>query len=84
MIGVPDPEMGESVLGVIQPANSTDDEGVLAAELDRFCRERLAGFKCPRTYRFTTALPRLPTGKLLKRKLRDEFGGSSAGTVVKG
>ena len=38
----------------------------------------------PRSYRFTTALPRLPTGKLLKRKLRDEMGGSSAAGVIGG
>ena len=49
---------------------------------DRFCRERVAGFKCPRAYRFTDELPRLPTGKLLKRKLRDEHGGSSARSVI--
>jgi len=84
VIGVPDAEMGESVLGVIQPADPADDEAGLADELDRFCRERLAGFKCPRSYRFVAQLPRLPTGKLLKRKLRDEFGGSSAGSVVSG
>jgi len=84
VIGIPDTEMGESVLGVIQAADPTDDEAELAIELDQYCRERLAGFKCPRSYRFTDALPRLPTGKLLKRKLRDEFGGSSAGSVVSG
>jgi long-chain acyl-CoA synthetase len=84
VIGIPDPDMGESVLGVIQPADPDDDHEELATELDRFCRERLAGFKCPRSYRFTEQLPRLPTGKLLKRKLRDEFGGSSAGSVITG
>ncbi len=82
VIGVPDPEMGESVLAVVQPADPDADEQQLAKVLDDFCRQRLAGFKCPRRYRFAAELPRLPTGKLLKRRLRDEYGGSSAGSVV--
>jgi len=82
VIGAPDAEMGESVLAVIQPADPSGDHAALSEELRAFCRERLAGFKCPRSYRFTDALPRLPTGKLLKRRLRDELGGSSAGSVV--
>lgn len=84
VIGAPDAEMGESVLAVIQPADPSGDHAALSEELRAFCRERLAGFKCPRSYRFTDALPRLPTGKLLKRRLRDELGGSSAGSVVGG
>jgi long-chain acyl-CoA synthetase len=84
VIGIPDPDMGESVLGVIQVADPDTDTDVLAGTLDRFCRERLAGFKCPRDYRFVAELPRMPTGKLLKRRLRDEYGGSSAGSVVNG
>ena len=84
VIGVPDADMGESVMAVIQPADPDADEAALTAELQGYCRERLAGFKCPRSYRFTTALPRLPTGKLLKRKLRDEMGGSSAAGVIGG
>jgi long-chain acyl-CoA synthetase len=84
VIGVPDADMGESVLAVVQPADLAADTDALAAELDRFCREHLAGFKCPRAYRFADELPRLPTGKLLKRKLRDEHGGSSARSVIGG
>jgi acyl-coenzyme A synthetase/AMP-(fatty) acid ligase len=42
----------------------------LADELVAACRERLAGFKCPRTVVFVDELPRLPTGKLLRRLLR--------------
>jgi len=82
VIGVPDADMGESVLAVVQPADPGADQEALAAELDAFCRERLAHFKCPRSYRFTDELPRLPTGKLLKRKVREEFGGSSAASVI--
>jgi long-chain acyl-CoA synthetase len=82
VIGVPDPEMGESVLAVIQPVDPNADRDQLADSLDRFCRDRLAAYKCPRGYRFVDELPRLPTGKLLKRKLRDEFGGATAASVV--
>ena len=88
VIGIPDPDMGESVLAVVQPADPGDDvdgdHDTLASELDQFLRARLAGFKCPRAYRFTQQLPRLPTGKLLKRKLREQHGGSTAGGVVNG
>ncbi len=82
VIGAPDEEMGESVMAVVQPTDPDADEDALAAELDALCRSQLAGFKCPRQYRFTASLPRLPTGKLLKRVVREEFGGSSAGSVV--
>jgi long-chain acyl-CoA synthetase len=82
VIGIPDPEMGESVLAVVQPADPNLDLESLAEELDQFCRDRLAGYKCPRGYRFVDELPRLPTGKLLKRKLREAFGGATAATVV--
>jgi long-chain acyl-CoA synthetase len=82
VIGAPDEEMGESVMAVVQPTDPDADEDALAAELNALCRAQLAGFKCPRQYRFTASLPRLPTGKLLKRVVREEFGGSSAGSVV--
>jgi acyl-CoA synthetase (AMP-forming)/AMP-acid ligase II len=38
-----------------------------------FCRDRLAHFKCPRSVDFVAELPRLPSGKLLKRVLRDRY-----------
>ena len=41
----------------------------LAAELVAWCRERLTHYKCPTEVRFLDELPRLPTGKLLKRAL---------------
>jgi len=84
VIGVPDPDMGESVLAVVQPSEPVDDEAAVAAELDTFLRQRIAGFKVPRSFRFTDSLPRLPTGKLLKRKVRDEYGGSTAASVRTG
>jgi acyl-CoA synthetase (AMP-forming)/AMP-acid ligase II len=72
VIGVPDPEMGQSVLAVVQPAGDGAPRPGLAGELLAHCRSRLASFKCPRTIEFARELPRLPTGKLLRRQLRDE------------
>lgn len=74
VIGVPDDEMGEQVKAVIQPSDPEAAGPDLADELDAFCRQRIAGFKCPRSFDFVDDLPRLPTGKLLKRELRARFG----------
>ncbi|MEY2470066.1 MAG: long-chain acyl-CoA synthetase [Actinomycetota bacterium] len=66
VLGTPDPDMGEHVTAFVQlsaGATATDDE------LIAFCRERLSHFKCPKEVRFVDELPRLPTGKLLKRLL---------------
>lgn len=71
VLGVPDEEMGERVCAFVQLVPGArirpDDEG--AAELVAWCRDRLSHFKCPREVRFVDELPRLPTGKLLKRLL---------------
>ncbi|HEY2255244.1 MAG TPA: AMP-binding protein [Variovorax sp.] len=73
VFGVPDKDLGEEVKAVVQPMPGVDHTPELAAELLAFCREHLAHLKCPRTIDFTEQLPRLPTGKLYKRKLRDAF-----------
>jgi len=66
VVGTPDPDMGEQVTAFVQRAEgATMDE----AELIAWCRDRLSHFKCPRSVRFVAELPRLPTGKLLKRLL---------------
>jgi acyl-CoA synthetase (AMP-forming)/AMP-acid ligase II len=72
VIGLPDPEMGQSVLAIVQPSGETTASPELAAELIGYCRDRLAAFKCPRSVEFVAALPRTPTGKLLRRQLRAE------------
>lgn len=66
VLGVPDAEMGERVCAFVQLAPGA---AVGEAELIGWCRERLTHFKCPREVRFVDELPRLPTGKLLKRLL---------------
>jgi len=76
VIGVPDEDMGESVLAVVQPASPGLATPETARELVAHCREHLAGFKCPRSVDFVDELPRLPTGKLLKRVLRERYAAS--------
>ncbi|MEO7556473.1 MAG: AMP-binding protein [Acidimicrobiales bacterium] len=73
VFGVPDDEMGERVHAVVQPRSMGEAGPALAVELMAFCREQLAGLKCPRTVDFRAELPRHPTGKLYKRLLKDEY-----------
>jgi long-chain acyl-CoA synthetase len=86
VIGVPDAEMGQSVLAIVQladavarpgdgtgrPADRADSQDRLAVDLMAHCRSRLAAYKCPRSIEFAASLPRTPTGKLLRRVLREQ------------
>jgi long-chain acyl-CoA synthetase len=69
VIGVPDPIKGEAARAciVVQPGTT-----LTAATLEEFCRDRLATYKVPRSYEFLTELPKNPTGKILKRVLREQ------------
>jgi long-chain acyl-CoA synthetase len=73
VFGVPNAEMGEEVMAVIQPVDWHDAGESLTAKLRSWCEERLAGFKRPRTYDYVEQLPRLDNGKLYKRELRDRY-----------
>ena len=73
VIGVPDEEMGEAVKAVVQVTPGHEGGPVLERELIGYCREHLGHFKCPRSVDFVDELPRLPTGKLYKRLLRDRY-----------
>jgi fatty-acyl-CoA synthase len=73
VIGVPDEEMGEVVLAVVQPAPDAVPGPELAEELLSYARERIAHYKCPRTIDFSDDLPRTPTGKLVKGELRRRY-----------
>jgi long-chain acyl-CoA synthetase len=73
VIGVPNEEFGEEVKAVIELAPGHEASEALAAELSTFARQRLAGYKAPRTIDFNDHLPRTPTGKLVKRELRDPY-----------
>ncbi|MFD4291618.1 class I adenylate-forming enzyme family protein [Rhodococcus sp. NPDC058532] len=70
VIGVPHPRWGEAVHAVIveRPGSRTRADQIVV-----WCRERLAGFKCPSSVEFVDEMPRNATGKMLKRVLRDKF-----------
>ena len=73
VFGVPDEEMGEQVKAVVQPHDMAKAGDALANELMLFCRKHLSPIKCPRSIDFEAELPRTPTGKLVKRHLRDKY-----------
>ena len=73
VIGIPDDEWGEQVKAVVEPGDDVDASPALADELIAFCRDRLAGYKCPRSVDFERALPRTDAGKLYKRRIRDRY-----------
>ena len=70
VIGVPDERWGEVPKAVVVavPGTTIDAEALLA-----WTRERLASFKCPKTIDVVEALPRNPTGKILKKDLRKPY-----------
>lgn len=82
VFGVPDPEMGEQVKAVVQTIDGVDGDDALAGQLIAFCREHIAHYKCPRSVDFVDELPRLPTGKLYKRILRDRYWGKGTSRIV--
>ncbi len=76
VFGIPDPDFGEAVHAVVQPLTMPADDSAAAAleaQLIEHCRSTLAALKCPRSIDFRPELPRTPTGKLLKRLLKDEY-----------
>jgi acyl-CoA synthetase (AMP-forming)/AMP-acid ligase II len=70
VIGLPSEQWGEKVVAVVvlRPGSQLSYE-----ELKSHCREQLAGYKAPKTLILREDLPRNPSGKILKRKLRDEY-----------
>ena len=82
VFGVPNADLGEEVKAVIQPVAGTVPGPELAAELIAFCREHLASMKCPRSIDFIDTMPRLPTGKLYKKPLREKYWVGHASRIV--
>jgi long-chain acyl-CoA synthetase len=73
VFGVPDDDMGESVKAAVQLVDGEQPSAEVEASIVAHVREHLAGYKAPRSIDFEAQLPRTPTGKLLKRLLRDPY-----------
>ena len=73
VFGIPDPDLGERVHAVVQPAPGAIPGAALEAELLAYVAQALAAYKCPKAIDFMAELPRLDTGKLYKRPLRDAY-----------
>jgi long-chain acyl-CoA synthetase len=70
VIGIPDEKWGESPIAIVVRA---PDSTVTEAEIIAYSRERLAGFKCPTKVEWADMLPRNPSGKILKKDLREPY-----------
>jgi acyl-CoA synthetase (AMP-forming)/AMP-acid ligase II len=68
VIGVPDDFWGESVKAMVVTTTEIEPDEIIA-----FCRQHLAGYKCPRTVDFVGSLPRNASGKILKNQLRQPY-----------
>ncbi|MEC7256341.1 MAG: acyl-CoA synthetase, partial [Pseudomonadota bacterium] len=73
VFGVPCAEMGEEVKAVVQLEPGVAQTPEKAQELIAWCHARLSRIKAPKSVDFRETLPRTPTGKLVKRKLKDEY-----------
>ena len=82
VVGVPNPDLGEEVKAIVQPVAGVEGDEALADELMAYAREHLAAYKCPRSIDFERELPRLPTGKLYKRLLKDRYWGRGGSKIV--
>ncbi|MEO0448867.1 MAG: fatty acid--CoA ligase [Pseudomonadota bacterium] len=78
VIGVPDQKWGEAVKAIIVPIAG---EHVVEADVIAWARDRIAGFKCPKSVDFVDALPRNPSGKILKKELRAPYWGNKTRAV---
>jgi acyl-CoA synthetase (AMP-forming)/AMP-acid ligase II len=70
VIGVPDEKWGETIKALVVLRK---DQTITSEDLINYCRTRLGGFECPTSVDFIEALPRNPSGKVLKRQLREPY-----------
>ena len=80
-IGVPNEDWGEEVKAVVELAEGVDASDTLAEELLSYCREHLAKYKCPKSVTFDTDLPRLPSGKIQRHKVRAPFWANQSQSI---
>jgi long-chain acyl-CoA synthetase len=79
VFGVADPEFGEQVKAVVELAPGVEPGAEVIARLDAHARGLIAGYKVPRSYEFVDAVPRLESGKALKRELRERYSSAAVG-----
>jgi long-chain acyl-CoA synthetase len=82
VFGVPNVDLGEEVKAVVQLMPGIQPSIDIERELIDFCQQHLARQKCPRSIDFEAELPRLPTGKLYKKPLRDRYWGDKKSRIV--
>ncbi len=82
VFGVPNVDLGEEVKAVIQVVPGTAEEESLTQELLDYLAEHLSRQKIPRSIDYIAEMPRLPTGKLYKRLLRDQYWGEGQSRIV--
>jgi fatty-acyl-CoA synthase len=78
VIAVPDDDWGEAVMAIVSPRAGYN---MTEADVQDFCRKRMARFKVPKSVEFREALPKGGTGKILKRELREPYWSDSAKKV---
>src|SRR5215467_12179340 len=81
VFGIPDEDWGESVLAMVQPADGVSGGPDLAASILASLEGRLARMKWPKSIEFIGEMPRDPSGKLLKRRLRDPYWQGRAAAI---
>ncbi|WP_373086266.1 AMP-binding protein [Sneathiella sp.] len=82
VFGVPNEDFGEEVKAVVQLMPEVSQDATVASNLISFCHAHLSPQKCPRSIDFEEQLPRLPTGKLYKRTLRDRYWGDRKSRIL--
>jgi long-chain acyl-CoA synthetase len=71
VVGVPDPNIGETIKAFIVLKKDYRDKGITDRDIIEWSKERMAGYKYPRQVEFIKALPRTAVGKIFRRKLRE-------------
>ncbi|MEC8492640.1 MAG: AMP-binding protein [Pseudomonadota bacterium] len=82
VFGVPNVDLGEEVKAVIQVVPGNVEDELLTEELLGYLADHLSRQKIPRSIDYIEQMPRLPTGKLYKRLLRDQYWGEGASRIV--
>jgi long-chain acyl-CoA synthetase len=82
VFGIPNDDWGEEIKAVIEPAEGAPGRDEAEAQLRDFAEKNLASYKRPKSYDFTDEMPRDPSGKLFKRRLRDPYWEGRSSSIV--